>query len=855
MVVPGHRVVAGSHPDDAWRRPSPSCRAAYASKSLGWTRRGAVAYCVTAAAVLVATAPLDRVRFPELASTLLVVRVAGAVVLALVAVLLHSAHSHRHPRLLGLLAPGVAGIALHTLAAFTGGDVSPINVSANFAILGAALLIPWPATWCALAAAVIVGEYLVRDLAFQPIPIGPAFIDDLMVFAASSATAIVTAGVRERRRWREFGQHWALREAHREARESAERYRSLVETAGSVIVVVSADGRIVEFNREAERVLGWSRAEAIGRDYVEVCMLDVGRSDAAGGSSCAAQPSRGLEVRAVTRDGREVYLVCNTSPVVDRAGGVIVCAQDITDRTRVEKALRESEARLRAVIGSTPVVLFALDQRGVVTLSEGKGLERLGLAPGEMVGRHIVHALARFGADRASYGQYLERAIAGELTSWVGSIGEATFECRLVPMHGAGGTVTGLIGLAIDLTERKQVEDARLALERTLLENRRLESLGVMAGGIAHDFNNLLVNVLGNASLVQADLPGDSSARRRVAQIEVAAQRASDLTRQLLAYAGQGSTSIEMVDVNSLIEETEGLLQVSVGANVTVHNELDDTLPAIAADPVQIRQVVMNLLVNAAEGIGGTGRIDVRTESVWLDEAALQDSYHHGPEIAPGPYVCIEVEDTGCGMSAAVLERIFDPFFSTKFTGRGLGLAIVLGVVREHHGALQVKSQPGSGTTFRVLFPTGGERVPIGAAAPTPLPDRGDTGRRTVLLIDDEEEVRAVTRDMLERLGCVVLVAGDGREGVEVFRAHAAVIDAVLVDLTLPRLRGDRACSEIRGIAAGARVIVMSGYDERAIHQLADDGAAAFLRKPFSLADLRATMDTVFHTRGPYAPS
>ena len=247
----------------------------------------------------------------------------------------------------------------------------------------------------------------------------------------------------------------------------------------------------------------------------------------------------------------------------------------------------------------------------------------------------------------------------------------------------------------------------------------------------------------------------------------------------------------------------------------------------------------MNQVINAVEAIGDAGGlITVRTAAVHLDEAELRQM-HRGSEASPGRYVCLEVTDSGGGMDAATVGKIFDPFFSTKFAGRGLGLATVLGVVRGHRGGLAVQSEPGRRTTFRVFLPCV-ERV---AAGMEPAPP-AEPSTRTVLLVDDEEDVRAVTAHMLERLGCSVLVAADGPEGVELFRANAPVIDAVLIDLTLPRLSGERTCREIRTIRSDARVILMSGYSEEdATGRLADAGAAAFLRKPFSVADLRSTMD------------
>jgi len=814
-------------------------RAAFENDSRKSCVRGGSAYCLIAGLVILATTPLDRVRFPELAGPLLVIRLAGITAMAAILALLRSDHGRRHPRAVGVLPPSATGALIQALAFATGGHTSPVNIDTNFAIIGVALMMPWTMAWSALSCLVLVGEYVAATATAGTLR-DPRFTDNLLVLTAASGLAIVTTGVRERWRRREFAHRWTLAGAHRDARASAERYRSLVEIAGSVIVVLARDGRIVEFNREAVRVLGWPPEEAVGQDYLRLCVpaschgaVGAGIVRARGGEAV-----HGLEARMRTRGGDERVFVCNVSRLAD--GGVILCGEDITERTRVEEALRASEARLRTVITGAPVVLFTCDQAGICTLSEGRGLARLGLRPGQVLGLHFSEVLAGFVSDPEGAAGYFQRALAGERVTWLGASGEMIFECRLTPMRDREDNVSGLIGVAIDVTERERSENALLALERKLLEAKRLESLGVLAGGVAHDFNNLLVNVLGNASLAASELAEDSPARPSLRRIEAAARRGSELTRQMLAYAGKEPVSLQPVNVSAAVEDTLDLLQVSIPTRVVVRQELGPDLPEVAGDPSQIRQVVMNLIINAAEAIGDAGVITVRTELVHLDDAALRPM-QRGSEAIPGPHLCLEVADTGAGMSAATVAKIFDPFFSTKFAGRGLGLATVLGVVRAHHGGLTVRSEPGRGTTFRVFLPCA--EVPARAAAPPPA----EPTSRTVLIVDDEEDVRAVTAHMLERLGCSVLVAADGREGVEVFRAHAPVIDAVLIDLTLPRLSGERACREMRTIRSDARVILMSGYSaDEAPGHLAEAGAAGFLRKPFSVADLRSMMDRTF---------
>jgi len=806
-------------------------------------RRGASAYCVIAAVLVLGTAPLDRVRFGGgVASTVLVVRLAGATALAIVAALLQTRIGRRHPRALAVLAPCVTSAVLQALVFFTGGDASPINISTIFAILGVAVLIPWPPAWTAIACAAMIGGYGVRALTAQHAALGWTFVWDLVVFTAASALAVLMSAVRQRQRASESAHGWALAAANRETRESGKRYRSLVETAGSAIIVLDAVGAVTEFNREAERVLGWRREDAIERDFVTLCVREDGRAGIRAdiARSLAGQPTRGREVRMITRDGTERVVVCNSSRLEDDGGaaaGVIVCAQDISGRKRIEEALRESEARLRTVISSAPVVMFTVDAGGTITFSDGSGLSRFGLAPGEIVGQKLADVYPH----RA---EAFARALTGEAVSWSGTLDDAVFECRLTPLHDADGAVTGVIGLVMDVTERKQAEETRLALERTVLETQKLESLRVLAGGVAHDFNNLLVSVLGNASLLLSDLPPGARARETVLRIESAARRGSDLARQMLAYAGKGRLMNEPVDVNAVVAEMTDLLRVSMPSTLAVETDLTPELPAVDGDPTQVQQVVMNLVINASEAIGGAGGlIRIRTAAIDVDDATLQEM-QRAPESAAGPHVLVEVSDTGCGMDPPTAAKIFDPFFSTKFMGRGLGLATVHGIIRAHRGALGVRSEPGHGTTFTILLPETQTASPARTVEVRPaVPAPAEPDRRTVLLVDDEEDVRAVTAHMLERLGCTVLVAADGREGVEVFRAHAQVIDATILDLTLPRMSGDNAFREIVRIRPDARVILMSGYnDENATGRLAAEGLAGFLRKPFSVSDLRSTM-------------
>ena len=387
------------------------------------------------------------------------------------------------------------------------------------------------------------------------------------------------------------------------------------------------------------------------------------------------------------------------------------------------------------------------------------------------------------------------------------------------------------------LFTRKRGEIEKQRLEAQIRHTQKLESLGVLAGGIAHDFNNLLMGILGNADLALTELPSTSPARAYLKAIETAAHRAADLSRQMLAYSGKGRFLIEPVDLNEVIREMESLLRVSISKTATLRCSLAPGLPAIEADATQMRQVVMNLITNASEAIGeNSGQISVATGVIECDPDYLKGTYFE-QELPQGPYVFLEVSDTGCGMTREVQERIFEPFFTTKFMGRGLGMSAVLGIVRGHRGAVKIYSEPGRGTTFKILFPALAASLrATGTSDGSPAEWRG---RGIVLLVDDEDVVRTTGRLMLEKLGFQVLIARNGREAIDVFSAKAADIGCVILDLTMPNMDGIETFQELRRIHSGARVIITSGYTEQeVVTRFSGKGIAGFIQKPYTLATL-----------------
>ena len=403
------------------------------------------------------------------------------------------------------------------------------------------------------------------------------------------------------------------------------------------------------------------------------------------------------------------------------------------------------------------------------------------------------------------------------------------------------GQFAGATFLADDVTDRQRAEDA-------LRQSQKLESLGVLAGGIAHDFNNLLTAILGNTELALGRGQLDPWLREALQRIEATTQRGADLARQLLAYAGKGHFAVKPQNLNRIIQEMGDLLTVSISKKVALLYDLQPGLPPVEAASAQFQQVVMNLVINASEAIGDQpGMVTLRTRAVECGQAELSATFP-GQVLEPGLYVRMEVEDDGCGMDAETIGRIFDPFFSTKFTGRGLGLSAMLGIVRGHRAGIHVESVPGAGTTFILLFPAS-EHTAL-AEAPRPLASPPATG--LVLVADDEAIIRELAREALEGAGLQVIEARDGQEAVDLYRQHGAQVDLVLLDMTMPRMGGAEAFRLIRQMAPAARILLTSGYTQQeSLDSLADLPPDGFLQKPFRVRDLVGKVQDVLAARKP----
>jgi PAS domain S-box-containing protein len=531
-------------------------------------------------------------------------------------------------------------------------------------------------------------------------------------------------------------------------------------------------------------------------------------------------------------------------------------ARLFAEAKRVQEALRASEEHYRLLFRSINDAIFVcriepdgmpgrfIEVNDIACRRMGYTREEmLQMRPLDLAGkdqwetyRHSV--IPRLRADRHAVWEGLELTKDGREVP-------VEVSCNIFDYLGARLAVTTVR----DITERRQAEQRQRQLEAQVQQAQKMESLGILAGGIAHDFNNLLTVILGHANLALMELAPESPARDSLREIEKASGRAAELCRQMLAYAGKGRFVMEPINLSLLIEEQTHLLQVSISSKILLRCQLPEELPAIDADPAQLRQVAMNLVINAAEAIGDKEGVIGISTGVMQCRAEDLASPHLIRQLAPGPYVYLEVTDTGCGMDAQIRNRIFDPFFTTKFAGRGLGLAAVLGIVRSHRGTLKVESERGRGTTFRVLFPASGKAANTAETGGS-LPSWRGAG--TILLVDDEEPVRIVTERMLERCGFSVLCASDGLEALQLYRARASEIVCVLLDLAMPRMDGEQTFRELRRIQPDVRVVLASGYsDEEIAQRFHSEGLAGFIAKPYRVETLGAKLREVLPSRGP----
>ncbi len=653
----------------------------------------------------------------------------------------------------------------------------------------------------------------------------------------------------------------AEKRAHERLSQSQSRLANIFDFAPGALALTRPSGEVLAANQACCDLLKRPREEIVG-SYVQ--RLGIWTDEAARARFVEVLLREGrIDHAAVTvLDSRGEVIHLELSGVKLDDGGeqlLLLGALDVTARRRAEEALRDSEQRFRLLADCSRDVIWRMDAQGRFTYLSPSVEALRGYTVEEVMQQSMQDFLTpeSLAVAQRLWEQNAQLMAAGlplpehppiELEQYRRDGSTVWVEALMNVVRGPNGEFLGVQGVSRDITERREAEAEQLRLQQQVMQAQKLESLGILAGGIAHDFNNLLTSILGNADLARLTLDTDCPAHENLEDIASASRHAADLCRQMLAYSGKGRFVTAPVDLSALVKDLGQLLSVSISKKAVLRYELAAALPPLTGDASQLRQLVMNLITNASEALEDqSGSILVATRLVTCEDAAFQGAL--GTErLPPGDYVSLEVTDTGVGMTPEVLQRIFDPFFTTKFTGRGLGLAAVLGIVRGHGGALQVASEPGRGTTFRVLLPPGDR--PRSHAAVPPATRSEWRGAGAVLLIDDEEAVRRIGARILEHLGFEAILASDGLLGLQTFTGRRREIRAVLVDLTMPVMDGAECVSRLRELDATVPIVLCSGYDAKgAAERFREQGLAGFIQKPFTAEDLRRTLEGLLPRR------
>jgi len=627
-----------------------------------------------------------------------------------------------------------------------------------------------------------------------------------------------------------------IKNAEATLRESEERYRKLYENAPIGIFSTDSTGKVLAVNSTMAQMLDLATPDEAVAHFTNL------------GEQLYTQPHRRIEFldrlqqhgyvkdfeyEARTADGRIIWLSMNARLVRNSTTGEFVIEGFTTEITKRRRAEAERE-RLMAAIEQAGEAIVITDAEATIQYVNPAFEQITGYRPDEAIGQN-PRILKSDEQDDAFYQAMWQTLAAGQ--TWQGRFvnrrkdGSLYTEVATIsPVRDALGVTTNYVAVKSDITEQ-------LTLEQQYYQSQKMESVGRLAGGIAHDFNNMLNVILGNAELALEDIPPDSPLRTDLVEIQAAARRSADLTRQLLAFARKQTVAPQTLDLNATVAGMLKILRRLIGENIELVWLPGGQLWPVKIDPSQVDQLLANLCVNARDAIDGTGTITIETANITLDEAHCAEH----PDASPGDFATLSIHDTGCGMDAQTVEHLFEPFFTTKTVGQGtgLGLATVYGIVRQNQGFIDIDSEPGRGTTFRICLPR--QHLESGNQTATQLGDSLPRGHETILLVEDEPALLRIGQSMLQRLGYHVLVAPTPAEGMAVAERHTGTIDLLMTDVVMPEMNGRELADRILATHPDIKLLFMSGYtaDVIAHHGVLDEDTH-FLEKPFSEDSLAA---------------
>ncbi len=625
-------------------------------------------------------------------------------------------------------------------------------------------------------------------------------------------------------------------------RESESRYRNLIGTARDVIFTLSTNGTISSLNPGFETITGWSRAEWVDKPFILIVhprdkklTLEMYQVTLQGKTTPM------FESGILTQQGEYVIGEFILTPQYEagQVVSVLGIARDITERKRAEETLRDSEARFQELFDEAPVGYHEVDAEGRIIRINRTELEMLGYSAEEMVGQPAWEFIVE---EETS-----QQAILTNSSSTIPSTQSLERICRrkdrtafpvLIQrrvIRDANDRVTGIRSTVQDITELKGMGREKANLEEQLRQSQKMEAIGRLAGGIAHDFNNLLTIIKGYSQLSLMEFKESDPLRGNIEEIQKATDRASALTRQLLAFSRRQILEMKVLDINTLLKDLDKMLHRIIGEDIELVTLLANNLGRVKADPGQVEQVILNLAVNAKDAMLSGGKLTIETVNMELDESYVRTH----AEVIPGRYVMLSVSDTGVGMTPEVKEQIFEPFFTTKEKGKGtgLGLSTVFGIVRQSEGNIWVYSEPGQGTTFKIYLPRVDE--PLEEVGEKIVMEESPRGSETILVVEDDEDVRKLTVGILRRQGYTVLEASQGEEALLICEQHKEPIRLILVDVVMPGMSGHALAERLAPLRPEMKLLYMSGYTDNAIvhHGVLKKGTD-YIQKPFTVDGL-----------------